>query len=638
MNPGAGAVRLRSSPSELTRGNVGACYYHRMDTHRQRILASVLLSAVLSLSCLGAGGCRMSSKIVEVIHNQEAAEIDYDSPLKLYKPVENSKSKDDNTAAQSSNKDAKADEREQEMPKNHDEQAQDEQSAPHVDPGDEQSDSPAGNNDGKGKKKPAGSKDADRDNKGSGRHDGGNERGDDAGDNGDDKPDGTGDDDDSPVNPSERGTVYDASTGKLEDLPQCSTLAASAELSEVVAVIGRTDTLTATAEAFLSNAGVKKLSLAGKAKQVFTGTGLAQGSADMKALKKIRPQGLLLSGDSRAFSQEDLDRLTDAGINVIKMPSMRTASGIRACVNVVGSIVSSARAKADAYLDFYDKTISAAQALHGGGYAKGDDYDSTTKGSVSESPKSIYTLYISNWDADARVTARAWDKVFFKQTGVAYTYRGFNWSPLATFMSAGGVVNNAADYIWGNNMVPVLEYNENTVSYTWRGLDIEAGVNGGSGLAGKKTGNAKVLTNSADGSVMLGDAKFPAVVVKSSSIKKSLEKARSKAAPGLYSLWSDTGNGVIGTRFNGEVVRAYCKKGDGGSAYQVLVNPAGFMGSWADGGMESVLESLWAASSFYGNADYSQLKASVSSYYKEFYGYTLSASELSSILSAKGVS
>ncbi len=580
----------------------------------------------------------MSSKIVEVIHNQDAEQIDYDSPLKLYKPVEQSKDKDDNTAAQSPSDEASADEREQEMPKNKDEQGKDDQAAPHVDPGDAQSDSAAGNSDGKGKKSPSGSNNTSDNSKGSGNGSGGDGDGNNAGDKGSDKSTDDGDDGDDPVNPSQRGTIYDARTGKLEDLPQCSTLAASADLSEVVSVIGGSDSLVATAEAFLSNKGVKKLDLAGKAKQVFSGTGLAAGDLDIKALKKAKPQGLLVSNDSRALSQDDLDKIANAGINVIKMPSMKSASGIRTCVSIVGNVVPGASAKANSYLSFYDDTVSAAQKIHGGGYANGDDYDSSTNGDVSESPKNIYTLYISNWDSDAQVTARAWDKVFFKQTGVAYTYRGYTWSPLSTFMSAGGVVNNAADYIWGNSMVPVLEYNENTVSYTWRKLDIEAGVNGGSGLAGKKTGNAKVLTNSADNSVMLGDERFPAVVVKSAAIKKKLKKARSQTTAGLYSLWGDTGNGIIGAHFNGQVVRAYCKKCDNGTSYKILVNPCGFMGSWADGGLESVMESMWAALSFYEGCDYSSLETSIRSYYKDFYNCSLSQSQISSIISGQGIS
>lgn len=561
-------------------------------------------------------------KLVEVIYNQDAELVDYSNPLKIYKPAQDSSSKDENTAADAE-QDAQRDEREEQLPQNRDDEGSPQQEAPQASPGNQRHDSPAGNQDGRDEALQPGT---------SGSSGGAQSGGSQSGSEGADEVTDSSEDSDKPVNPAERGSSFDARTGVLEGLPQCATLAASAELAEVVAVLAGPQALVAAPEAFTSNSGAAKLGLSAKARTAFSGTGLEAGSADLKAIKAAHPGGLLVSNDSRAFTQEQLDSLQDAGIDVIKVPSMRSASGMRTCADIVGSVVPGARAKADSYLRFYDATLATAQKMHGGGYAKGDDYDASTKGAAAESPKTTYSLYISNWDADAKVTARAYDAVFFTQTGAAYTYRGPDWSPLASFMSAGGVVNNAADYIWGASMVPVLEYNENTVTYSWSKLDIATGAGGGGGLAGKKSGNAKVLTNSADGTHMLGDEEFPAVIVKSASIKAALEKARSKAAPGLYTMWGDTGNGVVGARFKGQVVRAYCRSGAGG-AYQVLINPAGFMGSWADGGLESVMESLWTACTFYKGGDCAELERCVRSYYSEFYGYQLKDAELAAIVS-----
>lgn len=423
--------------------------------------------------------------------------------------------------------------------------------------------------------------------------------------------------------------IYDARYGIPEELPTCKTVVAVGGLSEVAAVLGGTGdggALIGATQEFADKAG----QLFGNIPVTFDGDGMYAGSVDVDALIALAPEGVMIPNGCGAFGEDDLQRLKDANIDVVLLPSMSSASGMRTCVDLLGSVIDSnaapsgmsARATADAYLSFYDRVMGDAKGTHGGGWSD-SSFDSQA---LEGGEPNVTTLLIDGWDGGATVSANAFPSggQLFSSQGVAYAKRNYSANPASTFLSAGGATNNMAlaSMYWGprNETVPVLQINENYLSYQWENVSFP--ISGGSGMDMSN----QVLTNAANGLGVLGQEGFPAVIVRNASIASNLDAAR-HAESGLYVPGQQRGDGQIGINFDGEFIPVLALPD-----YNIYVNPAGFMGSWIDGGMESVIESTWAASKFCGYSE-DQVRSQVSEFYSTFYGRGLSGDEVDAILS-----
>ena len=202
-------------------------------------------------------------------------------------------------------------------------------------------------------------------------------------------------------------------------------------------------------------------------------------------------------------------------------------------------------------------------------------------------------------------------------------------------MSVGGVINNAAAYgsLSAQQTQPVLTFNQNQVTYSWKDfcVDVDESRGGGSFSRFKAF---YTLTNARDSVDMsssnpdnlhpLGSADFNTVIVKNAHIAEKLANAQTNEN-GLYTLYqyettpSESAYGRKWSGKRGESIIYSTVKGDAG--FKILVNPCGYVGSWTDGSIEAPLEALWIASEFWGY-DKNDMQARIRDFYGKFYdGY-----------------
>ena len=131
---------------------------------------------------------------------------------------------------------------------------------------------------------------------------------------------------------------------------------------------------------------------------------------------------------------------------------------------------------------------------------------------------------------------------------------------------------------------------------------------------------------------MLGasDGCFPAVVTTSRNAAENIKSNE---------LWQ-TGYPIsFGGSFESNGFMVSDTQGVGSSVagdFQTWVSPSG-LGSWFGGSPESILESAWIASEFYGDGAYShsELVQLVQEFYRQFYRVSIDESRAEAILSGE---
>lgn len=455
----------------------------------------------------------------------------------------------------------------------------------------------------------------------------------------------------------EPGLVYNG-RGKLEKLPtDLKSVCAVGDAAAMVISIAGADCLAGADEAFLTDSNVSKVFGASVLERVSAcWDGDASEAEDIRtdAIVASGPSAVLMVSGSEEVDKAAQDELRGAGISVVVLPQLSSDTYIRNAVRVVGQLFSETTEgasvkKADEYTARVQQVLDAAKATHGGSVSSFNsvDYDNVTDPTPTRgdagSPTS-WTVLLTGWDENASVSARFDGRTIFDDKGVALSRIGWRWSPVSYYLGCGGAVNNAAAYAAysSDGLRMFLSYNENQISYDWSGLDseVELGKDGGS----FKQGGSCVLANACDAQGLdkghyLGSPDFNKVVAANADIAERLVKARKSPlglyTPGSYETTSSmSGYGVV---LDDKLLLNYSVAADesrGDVLYDVLVNPCGMVGTWVEGSMESFLEAAWAASVFSGY-DESSLRDDVSGFYRDFYGYELSGSELDDIL--KGV-
>lgn len=611
-------------------------------TKRMRATLTAVLAAFMIVCLPTLSGCLETDVIVEYVLDQNSENVDYDNPTKIYIPDVQSSTYIEDLPNVQAEQDEELQETEQETPqRSEEEQTVDDQTNDTAYSQNQSTNTQTGT--------PNISDDAELPSE-SGTQTGSDE--DTSGTDPDEDPEeGQGDsnlDGDMSARPTRENNVIDASWGLSENLPtDVDTIAAYGNTATAVLVIGGDGHLVASSSEYLSDSGVQTVfgsRLSGVA-ALWSGDGTAAGECDIDELIELRPDAVLVESGSNSISLADEQTLGDAGIYVIYVPQMTSETNILTTVNVLGTILSektenASVERAEEYQSFVDEVTQVAKNAHGGGLATYNGIDYNTGESTLDTSSTVqWSLYVSGWDADATVTAIFSNAPLYSDTGVAYTNCNYTSSPVSYYMSVGGVINNAAAY-YGITTVDehlFLTFNENQVTYTWQNLDISAGDEGGSGF-GK---GMKVLANAADYTDSdphyLGSSDFNKVIVASESIRSALVAAMNNPlglyTPGTY-VRSPGGNTyAYGILTSDTIVYTYSILEEGQtSSYEVLVNPCGLVGSWADGSLESCLEAIWVASEFYDLSS-SEVSSYVRTFYSEFYGYDLSDAELDRILS-----
>lgn len=601
----------------------------------KKILVASTAAAVASCSALCLSGCLESDVLVNYVLDQENGEVDYSNPEKLYVPDRTASLSIDDLAEELDENTDIMSEVIEDLAVRTDESntEQEAEESTYSETGDSKS-TAAQQVEGDG---------ADSDTAGDGE-------GDDVSDS------------DGKKNASvdSSNNVYDGSFGEVKDLPDdIETVCAVGNAATITMSIAGEGTLVGTSAEYKSdpeNAKVFSNRGLGAATVCWSSDGMSK-DAQVSKIIKAAPDAVLVTSGEKTLTVSQEKTLGDAGIRVIVLPALTSDTNIRSAVKTVGKLFAKATGneseeRAESYASAVDDALAIAKKAHGGGiatYQRRDYNDAenrlkTTSENTMSNPN--WTVFVTNWDANAVVSGSfSGDPVFTNVKGVASTWTGWSWSPISYYMSCGGAINNAAAY---GDLVrtPALrtftQYSEKALDFVWSVKPKDVTFLPGGGSISNTEANA-LLTNGYDAydgkagtAHPLGSADFNKVFVASKEVKKGLDAAKANDLYKPVSWQSFADYSGYGINLNGKLVPAYSVVADearGDTGYEVIVNPTGMVGSWHTGSMESYLEALWIASQYYEDKVSEQdVMDAVESFYRDFYGYSLSSAELKKII------
>ena len=621
----------------------------------KRAVASIFAALLLMFSLCILGACKPTDVIVEKIHDQNSPNTDYDNPNKIYLPDETSQQTVEDLDTDKDDSPNK-DEVWNDLPDRQGKQDSDEvrqatydahANSTHTAARGESSNStgkneePEHDDDESWQEVPSSN---------TGPGEGGEEQ------SGDSLDSETGSYGYNPDDDEYQDRTYDSRYGNTEDLPDdVTTIAATDELATMALVLGKEGTLAGSSADYLGNGAIADV-FASKGvsatKAVWDGDGSKTAGADVDRIIDLKPDALLVYPGQLSGKQERVIGQNCPDTKIVTAPSPTSMGNIEEDVKIIAKLLKkstngTSKDTQDKYLEFTKNAIAAAKNAHGGGESTygGIDYNNPNSSNPTQTAdpgngEPIWSLYISDWDDDAQVTATYQGSTLFTDSGVAYTHTGWEWSPLSYMMSVAGVINNAAAYgpLSPDKMRPVLGINETLVSYKWNNSSFDVNEKRGGGSfpsyrAYHMLLNARDAADSTQATEThpLGSDDFNTVLVKTRRIADALEAAKGEE-DGLYTLYgyastgSTEGYGRIVKGKEGTTIVWTTVKGDvtidGFAGYKIVVNPCGYVGSWTDGSLEAPLEALWVASEFH---DYSpgDLNDKIIEFYRTFYGYDI---------------
>ena len=405
---------------------------------------------------------------------------------------------------------------------------------------------------------------------------------------------------------------------------------------------------------FVNNANVQRV-LASKGianvQAVWANDGTSEGDlADVQAVIDLDPDLCFVTEGDKTFTDEQKQALLDERIIVYVLPNMTSASKILYAVQLVGEILeeggnAQAGALAKSYRQFHNDVVKDLVERNGG-ITGGFNYD--TGKSASTNASLLTTLYISDWDYSAVYDDR--NGFLSSSRGVAVADVGYEEHPLSYYMSVGGAVNNAAEGNYrtlSGYTAPVWQFSLTQAPCSWgHWTSIDRSK---VSYPIKGDGFDWALLWSVAGAGGLGTQQFPGVVVRTQAMKQAME-ADAAFSNGLYYPYPRTEsshggvihNYIVGF-YSGTNLVSSCigVSGAGSTAsvlndgttvnmYDIYVNPTGLLGDWADGAVESILESAWIYSTF-RDSSY-DCTAVIRDFYETFYGYSLTDSDIATIL------
>lgn len=419
---------------------------------------------------------------------------------------------------------------------------------------------------------------------------------------------------------------------------------------------GKTPLVGADAD-FVNNPDVQRV-LANKGienvQAVWANDGASKGDlANVQSVIDLDPDLCFVMEGDKTFTAEQKKELLNNNIIVYVLPCMASASKICYAVQLVGEILAEggneqAATLSKQYADFH-KNLVKDLTDRNEGITGGFDFDASKR--VSTNASFMATLYISDWDESAVYDDL--NRYLTSSRGVGVANVGYEEHPVSYYMSIGGAVNNASEGNYrslSGYTAPVWQFSLTQVPCTWNHW---ISVNRSKiSYSIKGDGFDWALLWSVAGSCGLGTEKFPGVVVRTQAMKENM-LADAAFTNGLYypypraesSYGGVIHNYVVGF-FTGSNLVSSCIGVDGVEStasvlndgvnvnmYNIYVNPAGLLGDWADGAVESVLESAWIYGTFRDSSyDYTSV---FRDFYSTFYSYDLTDTDMEAILAGK---
>ena len=336
-------------------------------------------------------------------------------------------------------------------------------------------------------------------------------------------------------------------------------------------------------------------------------------------LLEAAPEVCFVISGQYTFSDEQLWSLNDYGISVVTLYPFSTFDNMKANMRIVGQVLTTdehnAEEIAERYCSWIDEVLAQTESL--ASEYNGHTYTVSNSSGEYEVVGTVNSLYIAGWDYDASysiggvngsvLAAEAGDSYGY---GLAYAYSPLHKEFVSAAMTAAGISNEstrvrnqhrASDYVYVTPMfhqfVPSV-YGSRASYYDSSEVIASADLF----VSRMVDSNAYQLGTTS------GMCQFPAVVAATQEIKEAIENNW---------FWQYHGQEVRIT-YDGSTYSYY--RGISGE-YEIYVNPQGMI-SWAEGSVESPLESLWLACKFSGNT-IDEAWNETCAFYQEFFEVTL---------------
>lgn len=451
--------------------------------------------------------------------------------------------------------------------------------------------------------------------------------------------------------------VYDANGNQIY-LPEHTTkVAATGSAALIFQMFGGNEILCASNADFLDN---------NLTQTVFQDEGIAKteklwdgdGNSPMDAtaferLLALYPDCCVGISGKNTFSEEQIQTLKDNDIPYLVLPDCSSAYNIDTAVQIAGQAIGDnsdiggldAAKLAEEFIAYEEKLTKEVISKHGisscynRNYYKSKNMYLTGSGGDSVYANTVpgtYAGYICGWDDTGYLSLSEGDTVEVEQDGLALfrhtsgaisyymsmagiidvSVQNVNWT---TWTGAGGVLAIGPYVDAGNGLAFVPSVNAFQKYYRSTILkqdDSDSPYNLEMDFTKTKYayyGAAVFGYNDDENPPFLGSEDYPALLVPSQAIKEKLEASRDSEL-GLYR--------PNGSNHISSYIADY---------YEIYVNPSG-VGSWADGSVESILESVWLSYKYYGGYTESEVKDEIKEFYSTFYRHDLSDSQLSDIL------
>lgn len=435
-------------------------------------------------------------------------------------------------------------------------------------------------------------------------------------------------------------------TGKQVDVPtEVKSIGAVGEVAKMICMLGGGEKLIATSESLTGNELFMKVFQKELNKEVNTlweaDGSITLSDPDFSKLLELKPQVCIETSGEATLSEQQIKKLKSKGISYVVLYKMNTSTNIKNNVLLVAEMLGrtetvDALKLAKQYSEYYDTVTKDLSSKVDRATCGLIDYDndrtmngvkklaSSKNDSQSGDFSGKYSIFINKWDNNAVYTIATSQKVYVEGEGAAVTKSGYSYGPMSYYMSIAGVLNVPAMYA---DFGQTQNWYVNPLIPSTKKLDINGDYIDQKDYCLTLTDNDKSSNTTARTNGLGKEDTFPAVIVANKGIEQKLKKDPAwktydyiKATNGMgenFGFLDDEG-GIIETSIIGN--------------YEVFVNPNG-AGSWMNGGVESILEPIWLANRFYNTYSDHEVKKKIKEFYKTFYRYSLSDSQVESILS-----
>ena len=341
------------------------------------------------------------------------------------------------------------------------------------------------------------------------------------------------------------------------------------------------------------------------------------GSSDFARLIEIRPDVVFEVSGQATITEAQAQELINNDIYYVTLPNVTSITSAREMVRIVGEVLgdrterggANAPQIAAAYSSWIDTEASAAYT--------GDAYQNR-----------YFTLYVDDWDPDAIYEVGG----ILKGNGAAViqTYLGANFSAISGFLSLANVVNvTFASSFAGTRKVYYTPFNYNRASvnvigrYELLKTDILGNVASGATVEMPDPDDPEYTIKVAADT--LGNGNFTTIIAGNNLTKEGLESNE------LWQAYPLTEGEIIYYGFAGSDGLPNVTNIGEGTEFDVVVNPCGLC-RWSEPGVESILETVWAAYAITGKYSEDTVREKIQDFYSTFYHYDLSSAEISMIL------